>query len=133
MLDTTAVTVAAASAVSSNIAFAGTILTWILGSFGSVIMGYGILVIRKVLNRYHMNMSGDMKWVAQKLMETAMMHVEEWAQKQKTKPTSNEKLLKAIETAMNLSDHSGLTAYIKKNGEVLVDSIMKETDHFKKS
>jgi len=133
MLDTTAVTVASATTVSSSISLVGTILTWILGSFGSIIMGYGILIVRKVLNRYHIAMSDDMKWVAQKLMETAVLHVEEWAQKQATKPSSNEKLKKAIETAINLSDHSGLTNYIKKNGEVLVDSILKETNHFKKN
>lgn len=131
MLDTTSVKVLSDS--TNFYPIIGTILSWLLGTFGSIISAYGVLIVRKILAKYHIELNDETRYLAQKLMLTAVTHVEEWANKQSEKPSSNDKLKRAIEVAISMSDNIGVTNYLKKHGETLVDNILVELNHFKKT
>lgn len=100
--------------------FGATIVSNIIIYFLPVIFAGLIYLFLKLAKKFNLESNDIIVGLVNDLVEKSIQFVEDWASKQAVKPTSDEKLNKALEVIKNLTDNEIVKKYIESHINELV-------------
>lgn len=102
------------------------ILDWAINMFGAFFVTIVIVIIKRWFTKMGWEISNNTETLIKQLVADAVNATEKWAKEQEKKPSSNEKLAKALESFETFAGQTGITKFAKERIEGMIETYLRE-------